>query len=106
MPVVVAYGVVWAVRGLRRGAGRPSPIPGLIAMFVAMAVVVAPWTYRNYEVDGGKFVLLTPGMPDAFLRGYIFTQTEFITLEKPPYTDAENASNALFRRLAREAGTT
>jgi 4-amino-4-deoxy-L-arabinose transferase-like glycosyltransferase len=106
LPVVVAYGVVWAVRGLRRGAGRPSPIPGLIAMFVAMAVVVAPWTYRNYEVDGGRFVLLTPGMPDAFLRGYIFTQTEFITLEKPPYTDAENASNALFRRLAREAGTT
>jgi 4-amino-4-deoxy-L-arabinose transferase-like glycosyltransferase len=106
LPVVVAYGVVWGVRGLRRGAGRPNPIPGLIAMFVAMAVVVAPWTYRNYEVDGGRFVLLTPGMPDAFLRGYIFTQTEFITLEKPPYTDAENASNALFRRLAREAGTT
>jgi 4-amino-4-deoxy-L-arabinose transferase-like glycosyltransferase len=106
LPVVVAYGVVWGVRGLRRGAGRPNPIPGLIAMFVAMAVVVAPWTYRNYEVDGGRFVLLTPGMPDAFLRGYIFTQTEFITLEKPPYTDAENASNTLFRRLAREAGTT
>ncbi len=54
----------------------------------------------------GKFVLLTPGTPDAFLRGYIFTRVEFATLQRPPYTDAENESNALFRRIAHENGTT
>jgi hypothetical protein len=70
-----------------------------------MGVLIAPWTYRNYEVSG-RFVLLTPGSPDAFLRGYIFTRLEFATLQKPPYTDAENESNALFRRIATEAGTT
>jgi hypothetical protein len=51
-------------------------------------------------------VLLTPGTPDAFLRGYIFTRVEFATLQKPPFTDAEQESNALFRRIAAEAGTT
>jgi 4-amino-4-deoxy-L-arabinose transferase-like glycosyltransferase len=106
LPVVLGYAAVWAVRGLRRDAGKPNPFPALVAMVLTMAAVVAPWAYRNYEVDGGRFVLLTPGMPDAFLRGYIFTRTEFITLQKPPYIDAENESNALFRRLAREAGTT
>jgi hypothetical protein len=53
----------------------------------------------------GHFVLLTPGTPDTFLRGYIFTRTEFATLQKPPFTDAENESNALFRRIAAENGT-
>ncbi|MEO6349072.1 MAG: hypothetical protein ABIP53_00275, partial [Candidatus Limnocylindrales bacterium] len=64
-----------------------------------------PWTYRNYRVSG-RFVLLTPGTADAFLRGYIFTRLEFATLQKPPYTVAENEANAWFRRIAREAGTT
>jgi hypothetical protein len=106
LPVVIAYGIVWLVRGLRRAPGVANPLGAVIAIFVTMAVVVAPWTYRNYRVTGGKFVLLTPGAPDAFLRGYIFTRLEFATLQKPPYTDAENESNALFRRIAREAGTT
>jgi hypothetical protein len=73
---------------------------------MTMAVIVTPWTYRNYQVSGGKFVLLTPGTADAFLRGYIFTRLEFATLRRPPYIDAENESNALFHRIAREAGTT
>jgi hypothetical protein len=71
-----------------------------------MAVLIAPWTYRNYQVTNGKFVLITPGMPDAFLRGYIFTRKEFATLQRPPYIDAENESNELFRRIAKENGTT
>jgi hypothetical protein len=29
----------------------------------------------------------------------------FATLRKPPYTDAENESNAWFRHIARDAGT-
>jgi len=106
LPVLFAYGAAWLVRGWRRAAATPSPLVPVIAMFVTMAVLLAPWTYRNYRVSGGKIVLLTPGSPDAFLRGYIFTRLEFATLQKPPYTDAENESNALFRRIAREAGTT
>ena len=76
-----------------------------LAVVVTMAAIVAPWTYRNYRVSG-RFVLLTPGTADAFLRGYIFTRLEFATLRKPPYTDAENESNNWFRRIARDAGTT
>jgi 4-amino-4-deoxy-L-arabinose transferase-like glycosyltransferase len=106
LPFLMVYGIYWFVRSLRRAPGTPNPLGGVIALGVTMALLVAPWTYRNYRVSGGKFVLLTPGTPDAFLRGYIFTRLEFATLQKPPYTDAENESNALFRRIAREAGTT
>ena len=53
-----------------------------------------------------RFVLLTPGTSDSFIRGYIFTRSEFATLRQPPYTDAENECNALFRRIAVENGTT
>ncbi len=105
LPFSLVFGAVMFVRGLRK-LGTPNPIPGVIVMAVTMAVIIAPWTYRNYQVTHGKFVLITPGMPDAFLRGYIFTRVEFATLQKPPYTDAENESNALFRRIAQENGTT
>jgi hypothetical protein len=74
-------------------------------MFVAMAVVIAPWTIHNYRLMG-HFVPVSTGSGDAILRSFIFSRTEFITLQKPPYTDAENESNALFERLSREAGTT
>jgi 4-amino-4-deoxy-L-arabinose transferase-like glycosyltransferase len=105
LPFLVVYGAIWAVRALKRPKERASVIPGLAAMGLAMALFIAPWTYRNYQVSG-HFVLLTPGTPDAFIRGYIFTRLEFATLQKPPYTDAENESNALFRQIAKENGTT
>jgi 4-amino-4-deoxy-L-arabinose transferase-like glycosyltransferase len=105
LPILFAYGVVWGVRSLTRPKGAPSTLLAVVALGLATAVLIAPWTYRNYRVSG-RFVLLTPGTPDAFLRGYIFTRPEFATLQKPPYTDAENESNALFRRIAAEAGTT
>ena len=105
LPFSLAFGAVMFVRGLLK-MGTPNPIAGVMVMFATMAVLIAPWTYRNYQVTNGKFVMITPGMPDAFLRGYIFTRKEFATLQKPPYTDAENESNALFRRIAKESGTT
>jgi 4-amino-4-deoxy-L-arabinose transferase-like glycosyltransferase len=104
LPIVLAYGAVWFVRALRNKAARQSLV-GVVALGVTMAVLIAPWTYRNYQVSH-RFVLLTPGTPDAFLRGYIFTRVEFATLQKPPYTYAEQESNALFRRIAAESGTT
>jgi 4-amino-4-deoxy-L-arabinose transferase-like glycosyltransferase len=104
LPIVAVYGAVWFVRALRNKAARQSLV-GVVALGVTTAVLIAPWTYRNYQVSH-RFVLLTPGTPDAFLRGYIFTRVEFATLQRPPYTYAEQESNALFRRIATEAGTT
>ena len=103
LPYLVVFAAIIFVLGLRQRSHRA--FVGLIAMFVTMALILAPWTYRNYRVTGGRFVLLTPGTSDSFLRGYIFTRLEFATLQKPPYTDAENECNAWFRRIAREAGT-
>jgi 4-amino-4-deoxy-L-arabinose transferase-like glycosyltransferase len=103
LPYLVVFGIVSGVLALKqRSIGR---VTAVAAMFIAMAVVLAPWTYRNYQVTGGRFVLLTPGASDSFLRGYIFTRWEFATLQKPPYTYAENESNAWFRQIARDAGT-
>jgi 4-amino-4-deoxy-L-arabinose transferase-like glycosyltransferase len=103
LPVLAAYGLAWLVRAVRKPAAR-GLLPALVAFSVASAVLIAPWTYRNYKVSG-RFVLLTPGTPDAFLRGYIFTRAEFATLQKPPYTYAEQECNALFRQIASDAGT-
>jgi 4-amino-4-deoxy-L-arabinose transferase-like glycosyltransferase len=103
LPYLGIFGIVSGVLALK---GRSTQrVAAVVAMFAAMAVVLAPWTYRNYQVTGGRFVLLTPGASDSFLRGYIFTRWEFATLQKPPYTDAENESNNWFRQIARDAGT-
>jgi 4-amino-4-deoxy-L-arabinose transferase-like glycosyltransferase len=103
LPYLVVFGAICLVGALRHGSG--ARVLAVVAMFVTMALLLAPWTYRNYRVTGGRFVLLAPGASDSFLRGYIFTRAEFATLQKPPYSDAENESNAWFRRIARDAGT-
>jgi 4-amino-4-deoxy-L-arabinose transferase-like glycosyltransferase len=103
LPYLGVFGIVSGVLALKRH--WIQRVAAVIAMFVAMAVVLAPWTYRNYHVTGGRFVLLTPGASDSFLRGYVFTRWEFATLQKPPYTDAENEVNNWFRQIARDAGT-
>ena len=85
-------------------ASEQLPIRGLATMFVTMALTISPWTVRNY-VATGHFVPVSSGFSDAFLRGLIFSRTEFITLREPPYEVAENETNAYFARLAHEAGT-
>jgi 4-amino-4-deoxy-L-arabinose transferase-like glycosyltransferase len=128
-PVVLAYPVVFVAwwlfvgwRARRRDdvpSGTKPPVsarrPPLLrqlpaqwtaaaSVFLAMAVVILPWTYRNYRSSGHP-VLITTGFGDAFLRGYIFSKTEYATLKLPPYTYAENESNASFRALCKAAGT-
>src|SRR5262245_24258907 len=103
LPYLGVFGIVSGVLAVRQRSMQR--VAAVVAMFVAMAVVLAPWTYRNYQVTGGRFVLLTPGASDSFLRGYVFTRWEFATLQKPPYTDAENEVNGWFRQIARDAGT-
>jgi 4-amino-4-deoxy-L-arabinose transferase-like glycosyltransferase len=103
LPYLGVFGIIMGVLALKQRSIQR--VAAVVAMFVAMAVVLAPWTYRNYQVTGGRFVLLTPGASDSFLRGYVFTRWEFATLQKPPYTDAENEVNNWFRQIARDAGT-
>src|SRR5712675_3440662 len=74
LPYLGVFGIVSTVLALKRRSIQR--VAAVVAMFVAMAVVLAPWTYRNYQVTGGRFVLLTPGASDSFLRGYIFTRWE------------------------------
>jgi len=103
LPFVVLFGIISFLSALRTGSTKG--VAAVVVMFLTMALLLAPWTYRNYHVTGGRFVLITPGASDSFLRGYIFTRWEFATLQKPPYTDAENESNAWFRKIARDSGT-
>jgi hypothetical protein len=104
-PGLFAAGLFLEALALRRrgGAFRFPWIPAA-AMFVAMGAVIAPWTVHNYRVLG-HFVPVSTGTSDAILRSFIFSRTEFALLQKPPYTDAENESNALFNKLAHDAGT-
>jgi 4-amino-4-deoxy-L-arabinose transferase-like glycosyltransferase len=103
LPYLVLFGFISGVSALRRRSMRE--VAAVIVMFATMACLLAPWTYRNYQVTGGRFVLLTPGSSDSFLRGYVFTRWEFATLQKPPYTYAENEVNLWFKKIAHDAGT-
>jgi 4-amino-4-deoxy-L-arabinose transferase-like glycosyltransferase len=104
-PALFAVGILLAFRAARkRGEDRSAPWKALLAIFVVMGCTILPWTIRNYRASG-HFVPISTGMSDAFLRGFIFTEPDYITLRKPPYTDAENASNAYFQSLARAEGT-
>ena len=96
----LAMDVVW----LRYREKAVSKLPAVAAILTGMMVVIAPWTLRNYRASG-HFVLISTGLSDAFLRGYIFSKTDYALLRKPPYTDAENETNAWFEQLGREAGT-
>ena len=105
-PALFAACVV-SIALLRKWRGRSGRVPwsALASMMVVMFALIAPWTARNWVATGGHFVLVSSGTSDAFLRGYIFSRPEFATLRQPPYTDAENESNELFRTLSRQAGT-
>ena len=104
-PALFVAGIILACRAARRrGEHRPPPWQPILAIFVVMGCLILPWTARNYR-SSGHFVLISSGTSDAFLRGFIFTETDYITLRRPPYTDAENASNAYFEALAEAEGT-
>ena len=104
-PALFVAGIILACRAARRrGEQRPAPWKPILAIFVVMGCLILPWTARNYR-SSGHFVLISSGTSDAFLRGFIFTETDYITLRRPPYTDAENASNAYFEALAEAEGT-
>ena len=75
----------------------------VVAMLASMTLTIAPWTLRNYLVTG-HFVPISTGLSDAFLRGYVFSKTQYITLRQPPYTDGENESNEMFRRICAAEG--
>jgi len=104
-PILFGLGVVLSLRAARRrGDNKVIPWAALATMVVVLGCTLVPWTIRNYR-SSGHFVLVSTGTSDAFLRGFIFSRTEFITLQKPPFTDAENESNTYFKALARAAGT-
>jgi 4-amino-4-deoxy-L-arabinose transferase-like glycosyltransferase len=110
-PVVMLYpavfAVLWWLSVRRRSERRVGPsgkalIPLAVAL-LATGLTISPWTIRNYVVTG-HFVPITTGLSDAVLRSYVFSRTEFITLQKPPYTDAENEVNAQFKALCAKQG--
>ena len=107
-PIVFFAAMLLAWWSARRRAGgvapRSLPWKQMVAGVVVMFATIVPWTIRNHGTTG-HFVLLSSGTSDAFLRGFIFSEWPYITLQEPPYTGAENASNAYFERLARDAGT-
>jgi len=95
---VVAY-LIW--RRMSR-KGDEGPLPGwrpIAAMLVAMGFVILPWTVRNYEVTGGRFVLISGNASGEFLRGYVFAQPRYYLLRDKPYEVGENEANAMQREL-------
>ena len=105
-PLVFGVGLaIAALAATVRGRSPRVRWPAILAFAAATALVIAPWTIRNYHVTGGRLVPIAPGLSDAFLRGYVFSRAEFALLRRPPYVDAENECNAWFRDICARAGT-
>jgi 4-amino-4-deoxy-L-arabinose transferase-like glycosyltransferase len=102
-PYPAAFAAVWFFT--RSRSGKPLPWIPAACMFLALGLTILPWTIRNYRATNGKLVLISSGFSDAFLRGYVFSELDYALLRRPPYTDAENACNAWFAAIARNAGT-
>jgi hypothetical protein len=105
-PGVFAAFWLWERRArLREVLAKPvANLLPLALVAAAMALTIAPWTARNYHVSG-KFVPISTGLSDAFLRGFYFTKPEYITLREPPYTGAEQEVNRWFMDLCEARGT-
>lgn len=107
--VAVLYPVVFLVcwwfsrqsSARRIGFGR-AVLPAFV-LLACMGATIAPWTVRNYLVTG-HLVPVSTGFSDAFLRGYVFSKTDYVTLRRPPYTDGENESNAMFNAICAAEG--
>jgi 4-amino-4-deoxy-L-arabinose transferase-like glycosyltransferase len=111
-PVVLLYpgvfALLWLLSRKKHGAftapgSLVSKLAPLAVAFVVMGLTISPWTVRNYIVTK-RFVPITTGASDAVLRSFVFSRYEFITLQKPPYTDAENEVNAQFKALCAAQG--
>jgi 4-amino-4-deoxy-L-arabinose transferase-like glycosyltransferase len=107
--VILPYAAVFAVLLIlesrkRNPHGLSIPWRGLATMAGVLAMVVLPWTIRNFVATGGNLVPITTGFNDAMLRGFVFSKAEYATLSRPPYTDAENESNRWFRHEFQRRG--
>jgi 4-amino-4-deoxy-L-arabinose transferase-like glycosyltransferase len=92
-------------RGSRSRTG--SLLPGwkpIAAMLAAMAIIILPWTYRNYKVTGGHFVLISRNASGEFLRGYVFAQPRYYLLRDKPYVVGEAEANEMEAELFRKQG--
>lgn len=103
-PIVFA-GALWFFRRKASPEAARPRLPVLALAFVAMGLVISPWTIRNYYATGGHFVPISTGMSDAFLRGFVFSKTEYVTLQKAPYEHGENEANAMFQAICKAHGT-
>jgi Co/Zn/Cd efflux system component len=102
----VLFLALWAWQRRQKDDSQPSPgsiWTAVTATVGLMALTISPWTIRNYSVTG-HFVPITTGLSDAFLRGYIFSKPQYALLQRPPYTDGENESNAWFKEICARQG--
>lgn len=107
--VAVLYPAVFVVcwwlkrRVAPKELGNRAAVLNVFVLFACMGLTILPWTVRNYVVTG-HLVPISTGFSDAFLRGYVFSKTDYATLRRPPYTDGENESNAMFRAICADEG--
>jgi len=80
VPVILAY-VIWRV-SFQRPGGLISGLRGGLVTLAVLAVLILPWTIRNYQAFG-RFVLLNTNAGFAFFWGnHPIHGTEFIPILK------------------------
>lgn len=106
LPYAALFILVYLIlRRVRRKPDEPA-FPGIrpvAALLVAMALVILPWTFRNYQVTG-RFVLISGNASGEFLRGYVFAQPKYFLLKARAYEEGENEANEMQHELFRRQG--
>jgi len=100
---ILAY-LVWRWRKGGDIRAAAQAVPAVAAIIVAMALFILPWTYRNYQVTGGRIALVSGNASGEFLRGYVFAQPRYYLLRDRPYVEGENEANEMQRALFRSQG--
>ena len=109
--VALPYAALFVVAYLIYRHVTRTPAVGLLvgwkplaAMAVVMACLILPWSVRNYQVTGGRLVLISGNASGEFLRGYVFAQPRYYLLRDAAYHIGENEANAMQRELFRSQG--
>jgi 4-amino-4-deoxy-L-arabinose transferase-like glycosyltransferase len=99
---IVAY-LLWQYSNSAETSKTLPAWRAVAGLLVAMALVILPWTYRNYTVTG-RFVLVSGNASGELLRGYVFAQSRYYLLQGRAYEDGENEANEMQIQLFRSQG--
>ena len=103
-PLIFLVALWWERRRDSDTTLPPLSLVSVAAVFGAMALIVLPWTARNYRVSGGRFVPVSTNAGGEFLRSFIYMKPQYALLRQRAYVEGEIEANQMEIELFRRQG--